>query len=182
MLLTESNPALWHSAWKAAPRWLDAAVQLAEHQAHEGAGLADHAGLGDGGADLRHAAHHRLLAEDRDQPLAGVDAVLQRDDRRVGPHQRADGGARAFHVPQLDAEQHDIDRADAGRVVGGLDGADMHVPARAQHSEPTRPHRRQMRAARNEAHIGPRLRQRRPERAPNPAGADHRNPHVRVPA
>ncbi len=61
-----------------------AAVELAEHEAHEGAGLADDAGLGDGGADLGDAAHDRLRAEDGGEALAGVDAVLQGDDGGAG--------------------------------------------------------------------------------------------------
>jgi len=40
--------------------------------------------------DLRHAAHHGRCSEDRDEPLGGVDAVLQRDDRGVGADQRPD--------------------------------------------------------------------------------------------
>jgi len=60
-------------------------------------------GADDRRADLRHAAHHERWAKDRDQPLGGVDAVLQRDDRGVGTDQRPDPEARAFDVPQLDA-------------------------------------------------------------------------------
>src|ERR1700737_5555260 len=32
------------------------------------------------GTDLRHAAHHGVLAQDRDQPFGGIDAVLHGDD------------------------------------------------------------------------------------------------------
>ena len=53
------------------------AVEFAKDHAHEGADLPDHAGLDDRRADLRHAAHDRLASEDRDQPLGGIDAVLQ---------------------------------------------------------------------------------------------------------
>ena len=158
-----------------------AAVQLAEHQAHESAGLTDHPRLGNGGADLRHAAHHGVLAEDGNQPLAGVDPVLQRDDRRVGPDERPDGGAGTLHVPQLDAEQHEIDRADAGRLVGRLGGAEMDIPARAQHAQAARAHRRQVGTARDEGHIGPGLRQRCPERSSDAASTYHRDPHCVIP-
>jgi hypothetical protein len=80
------------------------AVEFAEHHAHEGTDLLDHAGRDDVRADLRHAAHHGVWPKDRDQPLGGVDAVLQRDDSRIGADQRLDDFARAFDVPQLDAK------------------------------------------------------------------------------
>ena len=54
-----------------------AAFEFAKYQTHEVAGLPDHAGLGDRGADLRHSAHHRRRTEDGDQALRGIDAVLQ---------------------------------------------------------------------------------------------------------
>jgi hypothetical protein len=38
--------------------------------------LLDQARPDDRRTDLRHAAHQRVAAEDRDQPLGGVDAVL----------------------------------------------------------------------------------------------------------
>src|SRR6516165_6472900 len=128
------------------PAW--ATVQLAEQEPHEGAGLADDPGLGNGGADLGNATHHGSCAENGDQPLACVDAILQRNDCRVGPYERTNSGAGALHVPQLDAEQNEIDRTDTGRLVGGLDGIEMYVPARPEHAETTRAQRVEVRAAR----------------------------------
>ena len=105
------------------------------------------------GADLRNPAHHRVLAEDGDQPLAGVDSVLQRDDRRSRSYQRPHAGAGAFHVPQLHAEHDVIDWADAGRIVGSLNRVEMDFATGPEHGEPARAHRCQMGAACDERHV-----------------------------
>ena len=65
--------------------------------------------------------------EDRDQPLMGVDAVLQRDHGGAGADQRFYAHPSAFDVPQFYAEQHDIDLADLSRIVGGLGRHQMGV-------------------------------------------------------
>jgi len=75
------------------------AVELAEHHAHHRAGLADHAGLGDGGADVGDAAHHGLLAQNRRQALGGIDAVLQRDDGGILSDHRLDRRPRRWLRP-----------------------------------------------------------------------------------
>ena len=98
-----------------------------------------------------------------------------------GPTMRADGCAGALHVPQLDAEQDDVDRADGGWVVGGLGGVEVDVAARAKHLRPLGAHRRQVRAAREEGHVRAGLRQRRPERPADAAGADYRDRMVSFP-
>ena len=61
-----------------------------------------------------------MVAEDRREALGGIDAVLQRDHRGFGADQRPDRRAGALDVPQLDAEQHDVDRSDECRIVGRL--------------------------------------------------------------
>ena len=58
----------------------------------------------------------------------GINAVLQGDHRRVGADHRLDRLACAFDIPQFDAEQHDIDRADLGGVVGRLGRHQMGSP------------------------------------------------------
>ena len=111
-LSVTSKPAFRHSARNASARGVARAVAFAERHRHERAGLPDHAGLRDRGADRDRAGHDMRGAQDRHQPVAGVDAVLQRNDAGAGADQRFDLLARAFDVPQLDAEQHDIDRPD----------------------------------------------------------------------
>ena len=115
VLSTPSMPALPHIAAKASPRGLRLPSSSPNTMRMAGAGLADDAGLDDGGADIGDAAHHRLLAQEGRQPLGGIDAVLQGNDGGVRPDHRLDRFARALDVPQLDAEQHDIDRPDGAR-------------------------------------------------------------------
>ena len=85
--------------------------------------------------------------------------------------------ARAFDVPQLDAEQHDIDRADLGGIVGRLRRHQMGVAARALNFQAIALHGGEMRAARDEGDVGARLGQRRAKPASDAAGADNRNTH-----
>ena len=177
MLLTELNSGALAQRVEGGAALAGSTVELTENETHERAGLADRAGLDDGGADLRHAAHHGVLAENGDEAVGCIDSILQRDDGGARPNDRANGGAGRLHVPKLDAEQYDVDWADAGGIVGGLGGREMHIPARAEHAETARAHCRQMRAARHKGHIGTGLRQHRSERSANPASADHCYPH-----
>ena len=126
---------------------------------------------------MRHAAHDGLGSKDRDQPLGGIDAVLQRDDSGAGADQRLDGLARAFDVPQLYAEQHDIDYANLGGIVGRLRRHQMGVAARALNFQTLALHGGKMRAPRDESDVGARLGQRRTKTTSDAAGADNRNTH-----
>jgi hypothetical protein len=54
---------------------------------------------------------------------------------------------------------------------------DVRIPARTYDPQSIRPHRFQMRAARNEGHVCPCLRQRRAERAAHPTTPDDCDPH-----
>ena len=77
-------------------------------------GLPDDAGSDDRTAHERHPAQHMRRAEDPRQSLAGIDAVLQRDHDGVAANHRVDMISRRFNVPELDAEQHQIDGAERG--------------------------------------------------------------------
>ena len=131
---------------------------------------------------MRDAPHDGAAPQDRDQPLGGIDAVLQRDDSGGGADQRLDGLARAFDVPKLDAEQHDIDHADFGGIVGRLSRHQMGVAARALNFQSVALHGREMRAPRDERNVSAGLGQRRAETTPDAAGADNRNTHYQSPA
>ncbi len=72
-----------------------------------------------------------LGAQDRRDALDAVDAVLQGDDAGVGADQRPRLLGGLFGVPQFDREQHDIDRADAFRVVGDVRLGQMQVAVHA---------------------------------------------------
>ena len=55
--------------------------------------------------------------------LTGVDAILQRNRCRFAPDQRTDLLGGRLDIPELHAEQHQIDGADCGGVVRRLDRA-----------------------------------------------------------
>ena len=129
------------------------------------------------GADLRHAAHDVLDAQDGDQTLERIDAVLQRDHRRVRPDQRLNGFAGAFDVPQLDAEQHEIDRSDGSRVVGRLGRNDVCFATSAFDFQAIGFHGGQMCAARDEGDVRTGLGQRCPEGTADTASPDYRDFH-----
>jgi hypothetical protein len=158
------------------------AVDLAERHAEGRAGLADHAGCGDGRGDVGDAAHHRVLAEDRHQPLRCVDAVLHRDHRGVRSDHRLDVPAGALDVPQLDAEQHDVDRPDLGGIVGRLCELEVGVAARTLDLEAILLHRREVRAAGDEGHVRAGMRQRRAVAAAHAARSDYRDTHRTLPS
>src|SRR5262245_38330374 len=56
-------------------------------------------------------------AQDRCQPLAGIDAVLQRNDNSFATDQRADMVSCGLDIPELHAEQHQIDGAERGGIA-----------------------------------------------------------------
>ena len=167
-LCVASKPAFWHSARKVSPRALLPTFQFAEYQAHEAAGLPDHPRFGDGGADLRDSAHHRRRTEDWDQAIGRIDAVLQRDHRRCRANQRRDGCAGGLDIPQLDAEQYEINRPDGRRIIGSLRRGDQGFAAAALDAQAVRAHGLQMGAASNESNVGTGFCQGGPNAPPTP--------------
>ena len=147
-----------------------------------GAGLADHAGLGDGGADIGDAAHHRLLAQDRRQPL--------------GAHRRRSAaGSRRCPRPTIGliaspalSTSHSFTQnstTSTGPTVAGIVGRlrrhEMRVAARALDLEALALHGREMRAAGDEGDVGARLGQRRAKAAADAARSDYRDTHRTLP-
>jgi hypothetical protein len=147
------------------------AVELAEQQPLHGPGLADHARRGDGGGDVADAAHDLARVEGGAQGPVLQHAVLERDHRRVRSHQGTDLRQRLFGVPQLHGQHHHVDHADAGRVVGDAHLGQVHGFG-AFDAQALAAHRLQVRAARDEVHLGAPQRQPRPRNSrpgrPNP--------------
>ena len=100
------------------------------------------------------------------------DAVLGGDDRCRVVQQRLDQRpARRVRVG-LQAQEDEVDRADLGRVVGGV-GAGGEVPARAEHPHSVPPHGRQMRSTGDEVHIGARAVERGADVGADRTGAEN---------
>jgi hypothetical protein len=115
-----------------------------------------------------------------DQSLGGVDAVLQRDHRGPRPDYRADLFGDTFDVPQLDAGQNDIERADAGDIIRGLSRPDMCFAAVPLDTQPVLAYRREMGAASEEDHVRPGLGERGTIGSADAAGADHGDAHANL--
>ena len=98
------------------------------------------------------------------------------------PDQRLDVLARALDVPQLDAEQHEVDRPDGLRIVGRLGRHEMRLAAAALDLEAVALHGREMRAAGDEGHVRAGLCQGRAEAAADAAGPHHRYTHMTLPS
>ena len=81
----------------------------ADH-ARERAGVSDDPRRGQHRSDIGAAGDHSIRAEDRRKPLRAVDTILQCDHTGVRPEQRESLLGRLLGIPQLDREQHDIDR------------------------------------------------------------------------
>ena len=70
-----------------------------------------------------------------------------------GPISGASVAADGIDVVQLHREQHDINRTDRLRPIGGLHFRQMHVALRARDVQAVVLHRREMRAAREEGDV-----------------------------
>ena len=66
-----------------------------------------------------------------------VDAVLERDDRRLAVEQRRQPARRLVGVVRLDGEEDDVTGADLDRVLGRR-RRDLEVPADAAHAKAAR--------------------------------------------
>jgi hypothetical protein len=148
----------------------------AEGDAGRPAGVHDHPRLADSGEDVGGAAHHMAFPDRLGQLLLVVDAVLQRHHGGVVPQQRAQPGRGRVGVKRLDAEQHEITRADLGRVVGGLD---LHgeVAFDAPHPQASLAEGLQVHSARDEVDFRSGLGEPAAEIAADSPGAVDSHPH-----
>ena len=89
--------------------------------------------------------------------------------------------SRGLDVPELHAEQHEIDGSDCGGIVARLDRADHRLAAVAFHAQSVGAHGGKMRAARHEDDILSRAGERCAERRADAPGADDGNAHAKPP-
>ncbi len=68
--------------------------------------------------NLRDAADDALGPEHLLQDAMTDDPVLERNHQRFPAQQRRDLARRRLHVPELDAEHHDVGRGRGRRIVG----------------------------------------------------------------
>ena len=97
--------------------------------------------------------------------------------RLSGPEQRARGGSRGFGVPELYREQHDIDRANLGGVIGDVRLRQMKIAVHALDLQAVLLDRVAVGAARDEKDIVPRRGKPRTEITADRARRHRRNTH-----
>ena len=132
------------------------AVDAAAAHGRELRGVQHHARSAEHGRDIGGAGNGVLFAEDRRDALVAVDAVLQGDDASVRADQRLRKLGGDLGVPQLDGEQHDVDRADLlGIVAWRSPSADAGRHARSGSSGRPCAARRDGRGARCRPRRGP---------------------------
>jgi len=102
--------------------------------------------MGDAAGDMRRTQAFRQHAD-------AAHPVLERHDQGVGPQKRLALVGAGFRVPQLDREQHRVDRADLGRVVGHGDVLQMQVAFVAGDPQAALADGLQMGAARQEVNV-----------------------------
>ena len=134
------------------PRRLGA-IELAKQQPLHRPGLADDTRAVNGRRNVGHPAHDVRRVINRSQILVFQYTVLKRDDRRAGTHQRANLAQRRLGVPQLDAQQHDIDDADRARIVGRADLGQVHGLGPFD-TQALAAHRLQVFSSGHEVHLG----------------------------
>ena len=87
--------------------------------------MSDDSGAVDGSEDLRHAPQHVTSAQDPDQLLLIVHAVLDRQHAGLQADHWPDDGRGVLGVEGFDAEEHHV----GGRLaVELLEGAGLHDP------------------------------------------------------
>ena len=161
---------------------IGAAVDGAADYVMERARLLDNARTVDHAEDVSDAGDGALGTRYRGDAFVAVDAVLQADDAGVRAEQRARGLGGLFGVPQLDREQHGVDRADALGVVGDVRLRQVQTAVRALDAKAVLAHGRQMGAARDEEHVEPGRRHARAEITADRARRHYRYSHRLAPS
>ena len=87
------------------------------------------------------------------QLVRRLDAVLQWNDQRIGPHHRFDGPAHGRYLPAFDTAQNIVNHADLGGIVGGRNFVDTEITGDATDFQSLCTQRRQAFVARYEDNV-----------------------------
>src|SRR5262245_4773744 len=115
-------------------------------------------------------------AEDVD----ALDAVLQRHDERAGSDERRKLADGRFGLIQLDGEEHDVDRPDRRRVVGGVDARRVDGAKRTLNADAAFANRREMGAAGDERDVAAGRSEAAAKIPADASRAENRDPHKRA--
>ena len=98
-----------------------------------------------------------------------------------GPRSGRAAARRRLGVPQLDREEHRLDRADRARIVGDAKRVEMEIALGTLEREAALAQGREMAPAGEEMHLLPGRREACAEIAPDPARRQDRNAHGALP-
>lgn len=116
--------------------------------------MCNDAGLRDGGGDVADTAHDRRVTEDPPQHIVFLNAVLKRDNCGAARNQRSDCARRALGVPELYADEDEIDWSQRGGIVRDAWRLDVEIAELARDPQAILLERREMSAARDERDLG----------------------------
>ena len=128
--------------------------------------------------DAAESTEHVLRTEGRGQPVGGLDAILQRNHDGIPTDERPHALRGVRNLPGLDADQHDVDRAQRRRIVGGGRRLDHEVAGDARHPKAARADGRQVLSPGDEGHVLAGLGQPPAEVASHCAGSEDRDAHA----
>jgi len=154
-----------------------AGCPLGEAQRARTAHVPDPAGTVQLGEDPGDPGQNRVRPERRGHLGRRVDPVLDRHHGGRPAHQRGQRRDRDRQLPGLDAQQHDIHRTQAGRIIAGPDRINHEVAGHAAHHQPVASQRRQVFPAGHEADVVPGHRQPPAEIPTGTARTDDRYSH-----
>ena len=128
--------------------------------------------------DTADAAEHVPPAELRGELLRRLHPVLHGQDASVRPEQRPESVKRLGHLPALDAKHDDVHIAGLTRIADGLDGGQREIALCALHAKAVPLKSFQVRAARDEDDLFPRLGKPSSIVAAYPACTEYRYAHM----
>ena len=130
-----------------------AVVELAEHDRRFGAYVTHMPGTGVPAENPTEPAEHVFPSDFFRQLIGRLDAILQGQNRGFLTEQRFEERRDLGHLPGFDAEDHEVNRPDTGRILDHLRRTDAKVPGDAVDAKSSLPQRRSRVTASDEGHV-----------------------------
>ncbi len=111
------------------------------------------------------------------QPFRGLHPVLEWQDCRLLADQRLHRVGGCVEIVRLGCDDHEVDGAHLGRVVGGLHARQVEASVDALDAQPFTLYRAQVLASGDEGHVLTRLREQPSEVSADAACSNDRNAH-----
>ncbi len=158
-----------------------APIVFAEHEPLHWSAVRDNPGLRDRRGDVTDAADDRAITQNAAQHVVLVDAVLERNHRSIAGNERLYKARGFFGVPQLYAEDHEIDSAELPWIVRRDDAFEMQVAELALDAQSVLAERLEHLPAGDESHVRAAFGKPSAKIAANTTGSHDRYSHPRSP-